>query len=173
MPVDSDRDVFKRFMEDDKSSRQVALLAFASYAERKYDWEAHYETRHDEPPGGNEIERWIKDLSDAYLNDILNSAIDYWDDAARNYMADQIAVERQQAVDQSISSKVEAIRSRIEEITTFRSMFWPHTGFAVIGSFFFAILIILAGWIFNKDPSPFAFFKQPEPAATAPVSAKP
>jgi hypothetical protein len=88
MPVDSDRDVFKRFAEGE-ASREIALLAFASYAATKYDWEAHHERRHNRPPTADEVEHWIRDQSDTRLDEILKAAAAYFDEAANAYMADQ------------------------------------------------------------------------------------
>jgi hypothetical protein len=168
MPVDSDRDVFRRFMAGGES-REVALLAFASYAEAKYDWEAHHEARHGKPPTAIEVEHWIRDQSDHRLDEIQKTAVAYFDEAATAYMADQIEAERQAAVDQSILSEVGLIRARVEKATSFKSTFWPNVVVGVVASFAFALLIILASLVFNKDPSPFAFFKT-EPAASPPAS---
>ncbi len=168
MPVDSDRDVFRRFTEGG-SSRAVALLAFASYAEAKYDWEAHHETRHGKPPTAIEVERWIRDQSDARLDEIQKGAVAWFAEAANAYMTDQIEAERQQAVAQSILSEVNAIRTRVEDVTSFRATFWLNLFVGVVASFVFAFIIIGASLIFNKDPSPFSFFKKPEPVATVPA----
>ncbi len=157
MPVTSDRDVFERFR--DSASREISLLAFASYAESKYDWETHCSNVNGSPPTDDEARRWIAELSDMRLNEILRAAVSHFDEAARAYLEDNIQEERQSAIDQSILSEVSEIKTNIVNLTSFKSTFWLNVFVGIVASFFFYIFVLIASLIFFKDPSPFAIIK--------------
>ena len=49
MPA-TDREVFAYFLQDETTTREIALLTYASYAASKYDWATHFEQRRGRPP---------------------------------------------------------------------------------------------------------------------------
>ncbi len=165
MPVDSDRDVFARFQNEGQPPG-IALLAFARYAEAKYDWEAHYQDRFGRPPDAPEIEDWIQNLPDSRLSAILAEAVAYFGELAAAYMEPRIAAERQKAIDSSIVGDVQGMVAQVKKAMSFWSTFWANVAAGIVASFVFALLIVFAALIFNKDPSPFSFLRQPQPAAT-------
>ena len=102
------------------------------------------------------------------------SAEDTFDEAARAYLAEEIKEQLDRAVTESISSNVresnEALRlavsahneatiSRIRGFTSFRETWLANVAIGVASSFFFALIIIVASFIYHRDPSPFGVVK--------------
>jgi hypothetical protein len=167
----TDQEVFEHFRSfgSDPGEEIICLLAYASYAQAKYEWVNHSKIRHGRDPTEHEVATWIADLPNPRLADILNSAIDTFNNAAERYLKTRTEEERAKAVDSSILGRVDIMAQRVERATSFRATFLPNLFTGVVASFAFALLIILASLIFNKDPSPFAFFKNPAPAASGPA----
>lgn len=151
MPA-TDRDVFLRFFENPDVSREVALIAYASFAAEKYEWIAHVEEREGEAPSLNQINSWIADLPDSRLAGFQDTALTAFEIAAAAYMQPIMDTAKKEAVDRSILDQV-------KRVTSFWATFWPNLFTGVVASFAFTILIIICAWIFKRDPSPFALLK--------------
>jgi len=175
MPA-NDRDVYAYFSSRSGNSPEVVALAYAGFAKSKYDWVAHLEERNGMPPSSAEIDRWIAELPDSRLQGILEDAVDLFDLAARAYMAEALdaadAKARDDAIVREVTANNAAVLALVEKVTGFKSTLWPNLFIGVGASFVFSLVIILAGLIFNRDPSPFGWFReaQPAPAAMAPVA---
>ena len=175
MPV-NDREVYGYFSSRSDSSKEVVALAYAGFAKAKYDWVAHIEKRGGTAPNSAEIDRWIEELPNSRLEGILEDAVDLFDLAARAYMAEALDAADAKARDDMIVREVTAsnatVLALVEKATSFKSTLWPNLFIGVGASFVFSLVIILAGLIFNRDPSPFGWFReeQPVPAVTAPAS---
>ena len=65
---ETDQEVFEHFRTDyPDSTREVALLAYAKYAQDKYDWINQRLTRAGRAPTEAEITKWISDLPNTRL----------------------------------------------------------------------------------------------------------
>lgn len=171
MPA-NDREVYDRFNARPDDPPEVIALAYAGYAKAKYDWVAHIEAREGRPPSPEAVDRWIADLPDSRLEDLRQDAIDFFDLAARAYMAADLERAVEQARDDVLVREVRAsnqqVQARVEKATGFGRTFWPNLFIGVVASFAFSLLVILATLIFTRDPSPFALFRgaQEPPAQT-------
>lgn len=169
MPAD-DREVYEHFNSRPDDPAEVIALAYAGYAKAKYDWVAHVEARHNRSPSSEEVDRWIADLPDSRLEDLRQDAIDFFDLAARAYMAGEMERAVKEARDEAIVREVrgsnQQVQARVEQATGFGSTFWPNLFVGVVASFAFSLLVILASLIFTRDPSPFAILRglQDQPA---------
>jgi hypothetical protein len=151
MPA-SDREVFDHFLNDPDTSREVALLAYASFAQDKYAWVEHRETRDGQPPTPQDIDGWIADLPEQRFRAIRDAAVEAFDVAARTYMAPEIEKAGRDALDA-------AILRRVERATSFWRGFPGNLLVGTVASLVFAALVILFGIVFERDPSPTAIFK--------------
>ena len=178
MPT-NDREVHQHFYSRVDDPPEVAALAYAGYAKAKYDWVAHFEARESHPPTSAEVDRWIADLPASRLDDLRQDAIDFFDLAARAYMASDIERAAEAARDEAIVMEVrtaaaaitvsgERVQDRVERATSFRSTFWPNVFIGIVASFAFSFLVIAASIVFTRDPSPFALFRSIQEHATAP-----
>lgn len=124
----SDREVFRHFVDNPDLPREVALIAYASYAAEKYDWITHVELREGEPPSGDRIDSWISDLPDSRLATLRDTALAAFDIAATAYMEPILETAKKEAVDSSILQEV-------KKATSFRSTFGPNLVIGVVASF--------------------------------------
>lgn len=166
MPA-NDREVYQHFHVHGGASPEVIALAYAGYAKAKYDWVAHIEARRGTPPLPEEVDRWITDLPDSRLEDLRQDAIDFFDLAARAYMAAEIesAVEtaRDAAVIREVRASNQALVAQMRKATAFGSTFLSNLFVGIVASFAFSFLIIAASLIFTRDPSPFALYRSLQP----------
>ena len=172
MPA-TDRDVFAHFLNDNTISREIALLAYASYAEAKYDWMALFEERYGHPPAEEQANEWTASLPASRLNEIRATAVAFFTDAATAYSLPQIEAARDEAVSSSILAEVKRLNldlaGKVEHATSFGGTWKQGLFLGVAASFAFAALVIAGGFIFDRDPSPFGWFK-PKPVSVAPPS---
>lgn len=175
MPA-SDRGVFTYFLEDDSSTREVALLAYASYAASKYDWTAHFEQRFGRPPNPEEADEWTASLPESRLTEIRDTAVTFFADAATAFMLPQIEEAKATAVNASILAEVQRLNqdlsTKVEHATSFGGTWRQGLFLGIAASFAFTALVIAGGFIFDRDPSPFGWFK-PRPAAVSPAPGSP
>jgi hypothetical protein len=170
MPV-SDREVFAYFRADPKLQRESARLSYASYAEAKYDWVEHFEQRHGREPSPGETDEWIANLPESRLTEIRDSAQAVFEDAAREFMEEQIEVAKAEAIDGSILREVrrlnQELSAKVARATSPRAALPVGIAGGVIASLVFTILVMVAAAIYERDPSPFAVIKSLEsrPAA--------
>jgi hypothetical protein len=175
----TDREVFDLFLTDPGCTREIALLAFASYAPAKHDWIGVYEQQHGAPPTEPEVERWIAELPPSRFSEIRDTAIAFFEEAATAYMQSVIEEERAKAVGESILAEVRRLNQdlagKVVRATSFWGTVWGNLLIGIAASFGFTVLVILGGLIFEKDPSPFAITKHllNEPGAVDHPPAKP
>jgi hypothetical protein len=163
---ESDQEVFEHFRSDyPNSRREIALLAYARYAQDKYDWVNHELARRDgQPPTDEEVTVWIAGLPNSRLAEIHRGAAELFQAAAEEYMKPRIEEERAKAVEQSILR-------RVERATSFWRTFFPNLFIGVVASFVFAAIVLVSAAIYHRDPSPFALFKESQTQpGTAPAA---
>lgn len=156
----SDQEVFEHFQSDYlNSSLEIALLAYARYAQSKYEWMDHEKTR-GKVPTEAEIAEWISSLPNPRLTEIHEGASQFFKAAAEDYMKTRMEEECNKAVDRSILSQVKAMADRVTRATSFGRTIGPNVAITVVASFVFALIIAFASVIYQSDPSPFAFLKK-------------
>lgn len=153
--------MFERFLKDPDLTREEGLLAFASYSADKYEWIAHREATDNYPPSDADVERWIRDLPDTRLKAIQDQAVAGFDVAARAYMQSVIEETSRKAVDISILAEV-------KRMTSFGATFWLNVLVGVVSSAAFAIIVLAAAVIADKDPSLIGLGKRIEAPITTP-----
>ena len=157
----SDQEVFDHFHTDygSNSSLEIALLAYARYAQSKYDWMNHAKTQGRDLTE-QEITDWITGLPNPRLAEIHEGASRFFKEAAEDYMKARMEEERAQAVERSILGRLEAMARRVEVATSFKATFWPNLFIGVVASFVFALIVLGGAAIYRGDPSIFALFKE-------------
>lgn len=160
----TDEDVFARFRKDPSLTREQAHLAYAAYAEAKYDWVEHIRKRTGSAPTPEQIEAWIADLPDSRFEELRIAAFNFFEEAAEAYMQPQVEAASTRAVEDSILGEVQQLsRELVAKVETALS---PSTawrigiGAGLAASFLFTVLVVVCGWLFNSDPSPFALIKE-------------
>lgn len=167
----TDREVFAYFLGDETTTREVALLAYASYAASKYEWATHFEQRFGRPPMPEEADEWTASLPTSRLAEIRDTAVAFFADAAAGYMLPQIEDARTAAARDALVVKVDAIAARVERATSFRATWLPNLFIGVVASVVFTLVVLVGAAIYRGDPSIFALFKEPAPATA--TSARP
>jgi hypothetical protein len=148
----TDREVFAYFCADPETPREIDYLAYAAYANEKYQWMAHFENAKNRPPTLAEENDWISNLPDTRLEAITRESYAFFKYAAHRYLNEEIEEEKAAAINNSILD-------RVKEATSFTSTFIPNLFIGLMASLLFSVLIIIFGAIFNRDPSPIALFK--------------
>jgi phosphoglycolate phosphatase-like HAD superfamily hydrolase len=120
MPA-SDLEVFDYFSSDAETPGEVDFLAYAIFAFRKKHWVAHFKELNSRPPNQGEIDGWISQQSDFEFQRMRNEAVEFFDEAAKTYLAEYVEAEKKQAVDHSI---LEAVKHHTSA--------WRHAGIALL-----------------------------------------
>jgi hypothetical protein len=115
-------------------------------------------------PTAEQVDQWISELPDSRLDEIQRTAIDFFEQT----IADYVLLAR---ADGYHAGKDDAIVSRVTEATSFWKNLPGNIAVGVVSSFAFAVILILAAVVFNKDPSPIAFYEKL--TTTAPAAARP
>ncbi|MFK4047513.1 hypothetical protein [Roseomonas mucosa] len=186
MPA-SDREVFTYFQEDPNTTPETALLAYAAYVQAKYDWVDHQAQR-GRSVTAEDIEEWTASQPETRLIEIRDTALTFFADAATTYMQPHLEAAKETAVKGSILSEgkrlnteltakvdtaMAALDRKVENATSFSGTWKQNMFLGVAASFAFTVLVILGGFIFDRDPSPFAWFKARAPAVAAPGTLAP
>jgi hypothetical protein len=159
----TDREVFAYFRRDEDTSPEVDALAYAADAFDKYEWMTKVEKRDGKVPAGAEIDRWISELPDSRLDEIQQNALAFFRKTVSTYVEE--AEERAFRAGQQ-----DAIVRQVERATSFWRNLPGNLTVGIVSSFVFALLLVLASVVFNKDPSPIALYeKLAAPAATTPA----
>jgi hypothetical protein len=163
MPA-NDEEVFAYFRRDPNSDPAVDALAYASFSFDKYEWMAKREEIAGTAPTGEQVNQWISELPDSRLDEIQQTALEFFRRTVAIYISDARAEAYQ-------AGKQDAIVSRVTEATSFWKNLPGNIAVGVVSSFAFAVILILAAVVFNKDPSPIAFYEKL--TTTAPAAARP
>jgi hypothetical protein len=158
---ESDQEVFEHFRADYSGNREIALLAYAGYAQAKYDWVNHQLAKRGQAPSENEVARWIADLPNSRLAEIYERAITTFKDAAEHYMKPTMEKERTEAVERAVSAEIREMLRRVERVSSFKMTFLPNLFTGIVASFAFALIVLVAAVIYQHDPSVFALSKRP------------
>ena len=139
MPA-NDLEVFDHLLSDANTSEEIDFLTYARFALKKKRWFDHFAKTNDRPPTQVEIDGWISQIPHTEFEDMRVDAVQYFDSAAREYLAEQIEDEKKNAVEESILGEVRRFSSP-----------WRHLGIALA----MAIVapLILGGMFFLYEHS--------------------
>ena len=161
---ESDQEVFEHFRTDYGNSLEIALLAYARYAQDKYEWVNQRLKNYGKAPTEQEVTNWITDLPNSRLGEIHAGAIATFRNAAEAYMKERMEEEVKRAVERSILNRVETVAQQVKDATSFRATWIPNVFVGVVASFVFTLIVLFGAAIYLRDPSPFALFKGDEHA---------
>lgn len=151
----SDLEVFDHVISDAETSLEIDYLTYALFAWKKKEWVEHFAAKHGNRPTQAEIDGWITQLPDSEYLIMRRDAAQYFADAARAFLADQIEEEKKKAVNESILAEVKQFTSP-----------WKHFGIAlamaIIAPVFLGGLIYLYT-LFDSSAHP-SLSKQETPA---------
>ena len=143
----NDREVFDFILSDSGTSLEIDYLTYAIFAFNKREWMAQHETVNGNPPDQAAIDGWISNLTPYNFVGMRSEASNFFDAAAREYMADDLA------------AAVEAAKqSELVNVVKAASSFWKQLfiGFvtAVLTPFIIAGFIVLGVIFSSRFPSP-------------------
>jgi len=104
-------------------------------------------------PTAEQVDRWISELPDSRLEEVLESAQDLLSDTFEIVLAD----DRETAYRQG---KDDAIVRQVALATSFWRNLPGNIAVGVVSSFAFALLLVVASLVFNKDPSAIALYQK-------------
>jgi hypothetical protein len=128
--INDDREIFLHISNNDKTSLETDFMTYAVYAFEKYQWVEQCRLRIGAFPTETETNRWISEITDYRLASFREEAARLFDAGARNYLKDELEVEKRRAVDESILNEVKASGS-----------FWRQIGIALITSILAPLII--------------------------------
>ena len=131
----TDREVFEYFTADASSSKEIDYLAYAIFAHEKNEWLKHFAKKNAAEAKPADIDRWISNLTDSQLNGMINAAVEFFDQAARANLAEDIDWAAADALKSAILTEVKAA-----------SAFWKQLAMALVTALLAPI--ILGGVIF-------------------------
>ena len=119
-----------------------------------------------------ELDEWTASQPESRLVEIRDTALTFFADAAAALMQPQIEAAKAQAIDGSILAEVQRLNAdltaKVTAATSFAGTWKQGLFLGVAASFAFTALVVAGGFIFDRDPSPFAWFK-PNTAAVVPA----
>lgn len=91
----SDLEVFEYLSSDPQTSLHVDYLTYAIFTHDKHSWIAHFEAQHGRLPTQEEIDTWISNITEQQFGRMMDAAVEFFDNAARAYLADELATEQE------------------------------------------------------------------------------
>lgn len=126
----NDREVFEKLTSSDDTSLEIDYLTYAIFAHEKREWIKHRESLTGHAPSQEEIDAWISNISDYQFRNMGDKAVDFFDEAAREYLADEIAAAKEEALRSAVVSEVKAA-----------SAFWKQLAMALATSILAPLLL--------------------------------
>jgi hypothetical protein len=115
MPA-NEREVYGYLTADESTPIEIDMLTFAVFADELKAWIKLREQRKGEPPSQAEIDDWISNLTDLRFAQMRQQAIQFFDTAARRYLAEEIEEGRQEALRSALVREVRAAGGVLEAI---------------------------------------------------------
>jgi hypothetical protein len=145
---ENDREVFEHFQALGSGQRlEVGLMAYARFAQEKYNWMDHQQVRTGSAPTDEEIANWIaSDLTNSRLDDIYNAAVNQFRAAAEDYLA-----ERGRALEDRIVGRVDAAAQRVERSVKFWPRLIPDIMVGVAVTLTVGVLLVVAAILIRGD----------------------
>jgi hypothetical protein len=114
----SDLEVFERLIQDAETATEIDFIAYAMFAYEKREWIKYHAENCGNPPTQQQIDSWISNITDFQFQDMRDKAIDFFDNAARNYLEEEIAQAKQQVLESAIIQKVQAASAFWKQLAT-------------------------------------------------------
>jgi hypothetical protein len=107
----NDRDVWVAIVSG-SGQPELQYLTYAIYSFEKYEWYGQIEAKKGKPPTPEEFNDWISQITESRIKGWRESAAKTFDVAARTYMKDYIAQERQSAINDHVVTSTDANLNR-------------------------------------------------------------
>lgn len=102
----NDIEVFEHLIADPQAAEHIDYLSYAIYTHEKYSWINHFTDSRGRRPTQGEIDTWISNLTDQQLERFMRTAAETFDQAARAYLAEEIATEQDKVFQRDLLSAV-------------------------------------------------------------------
>jgi hypothetical protein len=138
-----DREVYAHLTADQGTSIEIDMLTYAIFANERHEWVKHFQQRQGRPPTEAEIDDWTANISDWRFTQMREEAIQFFDTAARNYLEEEIAGIRDEALRSSVIAEVKAAGG-----------FWRQLAMQVITAILAPLIIglfILAALTYDRE----------------------
>lgn len=107
MPA-NDREVFEYLRADQDTPIEIDLLAYAIFAHEKQQWLELFEKQKGRRPTQEEVDDWIAQITDWRFGQMREEAIQFFDTAARTYLADEMEAARKDVFQDTVIREVKA-----------------------------------------------------------------
>lgn len=142
----SDLEVFDYLLSDASTPEEIDFLTYALFAFSKKQWVEHFAKQNGRPPDQGEIDGWIAQKSDYDFTRMRREAADFFDEAAKEYLASHIETEKINAVSSSILGEIKRYTSP-----------WKDLGIAMLMAVIAPILVGTVLFLFSIFDSSFQF----------------
>lgn len=126
----NDLEVFERLTQDADTATEIDFITYAMFAFEKKEWIEHHLKNSGHPPTQEQIDSWISNITDFQFQTMREKAIEFFDDAARNYLEEEIAQAKQEVLESAIVQKVQAA-----------SAFWKQLAMALLTAILAPVLL--------------------------------
>lgn len=107
MPA-NDRELFDQLRADPDTPAEIDFLTYAIFANDKSEWIKLFEKQKGRPPSQDEIDEWIANLTDWRLSQMRQEAVQFFDQAARRYLEEEIAEGQEEVLRSALIREVRA-----------------------------------------------------------------
>lgn len=129
MPA-NDREVFDYLRSDLATSAEVDMITFAIFAEERHEWHKLFEKNKGHPPSQAEMDDWVSQITDLRFDQMRDQAARYFDQAARDYLADEMEAAKRAVLQDEIIREVKAAGG-----------FWRQLSLALIAAILAPLII--------------------------------
>jgi hypothetical protein len=107
MPA-NDREVFEYLTANPDTPIEIDLLTFAIFAQEMREWHKLFEKQKSQPPSQVEIDAWVSQITDWRFDQMREEAVRFFDNAAREYLADEMEAAKNLVFQDTIIREVKA-----------------------------------------------------------------
>jgi hypothetical protein len=129
MPA-NDQEVFEYLGADQTTPIEIDLLTYAIFAHEKQEWSQLFEKQKGTKPSHAEVHDWISQITDWRFGQMREEAIQFFDKAAREYLAEEMEAVRKEVFQDTIIREVKAAGG-----------FWRQLSLALIAALLAPLII--------------------------------
>jgi hypothetical protein len=107
MPA-NDREVFEYLSSDPDTPIEIDLLTFAIFAQERREWHRLFEEQNGRPPSHAEVDSWVSQITHWRFNQMREEAVRFFDNAAREYLAEEMEEAKEAVFQDTIIREVKA-----------------------------------------------------------------
>lgn len=163
----STKEVFERFKADHDEEDITPYVAYALFAESRYQWMDHIAAQAEGAAPDTEREKtWIEDLTNPDFERYRARATDFLSRFSRVYLAEEIEQARrdgeQAARDRALgglTERIDGLNRRVNARTRFWASFWPNFVAGFAATFVFAVGIAGLTFVVLQDASLASFVR--------------